>query len=270
MTQLIDDYRNWLVASGASPDTVRARCNAAKRLLAVAGTEDPTQIKPTDLVRVLASVEARWSKATYFHHAKNFGHWCHFAGLRVNFTEGVVKPKRPRKNPHPADLADFRRAVELAKPDEAMMLLLAAYAGLRVHEIAKVRGEHLRDGWLFLVGKGSKDANIPVHPVLALQAENWPSEGWWFPGQKEGQPISRGTVWRRMTRALRRANPHTTATPHAVRALYATMLVNLGVDLQTTRELMRHSDLGSTQFYVQTGDERLKAAIGRLPDFTVA
>lgn len=264
MSDLLDGYRDWLVASGAADDTVRARVTAAKRLLRAAQTDNPAQVTGQHLVGLLAAVEKRWSKSTYYNHAVNFAQWCAFAGIRAEFLTGVVKPRTPRGTPRPIDVTEFRKALALAEPDTAMMFLLACYAGLRVHEIAKVRGEDVADGRLYTLGKGAKEAYVPLHPVLADRARAFPRVGWWFPGEKG--PIGRGTVWRRMHKALVAVGSK--ATPHMVRHLYGTSLVHSGADLRSTQELMRHSSLTSTQIYTEVGDARLQAAIAMLPDFT--
>jgi integrase/recombinase XerD len=266
LQDLLDNYRDWLIASGASADTVKGRVFGARKLLRTAQTSDPCKITPQHLVTVLAAAKARWTKATYYNHAVNFAAYCAFAGLQVNFLTGVIKPRVPRGLPRPIDVTEFRQALTVATPDVRMMFLLAAYVGLRVHEIAKVRGEDVRGGQLFTIGKGTKDAYVPLHAVLVRHAEGFPSVGWWFPNADDSGPIGRGTVWRRMHLVLQRVG--STATPHQVRHLYGTTLVLTGSDLRTAQELLRHASLTSTQIYTDVGDERLRAAIARLPDYT--
>lgn len=266
MAELLADYEAWMLASGASADTVRARSAAARRLLAVAGTADPCEVQPQHLVRVLAAVEARWSKSTYYNHARNFAQWCEFAGLRVEFLTGIVKPRTPRGEPRPISATEFRKALAVSDSPTRMMFLLAGYAGLRVHEIARVRGEDVRDGKLYVVGKGGKSVSLPLHPVLATQAQTMPSSGWWFPGATPNRSVTRGTVWRHMHKALRAVGSE--ATPHMVRHLYGTTLLNSGNSMRATQTLLRHASLTSTQIYTEVSDQHLQAAIDSLPDYT--
>jgi integrase len=62
-------------------------------------------------------------------------------------------------------------------------VLLGAYAGLRVHEIAKVRGEDVdTDAMTLRVhGKGGVEAVLPLHPLIATISRGYPDRGWWFP-----------------------------------------------------------------------------------------
>jgi len=45
-------------------------------------------------------------------------------------------------------------------------LTLGLYAGLRAHEIAKIRGEDVTEDTIYVRGKGGVDAEIPTHPVV--------------------------------------------------------------------------------------------------------
>lgn len=266
VTELLHDYEAWLDAAGASQDTIKARVRAAKRLLTAAGTVNPCDLRPQHLVNILASVKARWSKATYYGHAVNFATWCEFAGMRVDFLAGVKRPKVPRGEARPIDAAVFRRALSCADELTQMMFLLASYAGLRVHEIARVHGRDIREGKLFVTGKGGSTAAIPLHPVLALHAREFPADDWWFPGERPGRPVTRGTVWRRMHKVLRAIGSD--ATPHMVRHLYGSTLLNSGNSMRATQTLLRHRSLSSTQIYTEVSDQHLQTAIERLPDFT--
>ncbi|WP_231115422.1 site-specific integrase [Mycobacterium avium] len=60
---------------------------------------------------------------------------------------------------------------------------MAALAGLRVHEIAKMRGEDvdLDARTLRVTGKGGRTDTIPLHPRLVAAALSMPTRGWWFP-----------------------------------------------------------------------------------------
>ena len=69
------------------------------------------------------------------------------------------------------------------------MILLGAYAGLRVSEIASIRGEHidLITHTIAITGKGDKTRYIPLHPVLQQLAADMPVRSWWFPSSVGNQ-----------------------------------------------------------------------------------
>jgi integrase len=74
------------------------------------------------------------------------------------------------------------------------MVMLASLAGMRVSEIARVRGEDLDLGraQIWVVGKGVKRKSIPLHPLLVNAAHTMPRAGWWFKGEyeREGECVS--------------------------------------------------------------------------------
>jgi integrase/recombinase XerD len=260
--ELLDQYRDWLAANGASADTIRGRTTGARRLLLASGTDDPTKIRPQHLVTVLGTVGSRWSKATYYGHAKNFAKWCSFADLHVEFMTGVNRPRSPKAHPHPVKEEQFERALASAGECEAMMMALGRYQGLRVHEIAKVRGEDVSGRTLYVRGKGDKEANLPLHEAVERRADAFPDEGWWFPSPVADGPVSRSTVWRYIRRAFQRIGVE--ATPHQLRHLFGTSLVISGSDLRVAQTLLRHESLQTTAIYTDVGDDRLRAAIDRL------
>lgn len=263
MTELLDHYREWLSASGASGRTIESRVSGAKRLLDIAGTDNPVDISPEHTIRLMANVPKRSSKSTYYHHAARFAEWCATRGMHVTFTEGVPKPKTRRGTPRPISAAELSAAMLVADTRAAMMLRLAAFAGLRVSEIGRMRGEDITVDTLYVVGKGDKPAEVPLHPSIASHADSFPSHGWWFPNRR-GEPSDRNLVWRTMVRPLRKVGSE--ATPHQVRHFYGTSLLAGGNDLRTVQTLLRHSDLSSTQIYTQVSDDMRRRAIASLPD----
>lgn len=150
-----------------------------------------------------------------------------------------------------------------------VMILLAAFAGLRVHEIAKVRGEDVDPmaRTLRVTGKGNVTAVLPLHPVLVEAAKDM-RKGWWFPGnsRRAGLPIRSRGVADFVGQAMDRAGiPGGTA--HRLRHWYGTTLVGDGADLRTAQTLLRHANLNTTAIYVRVSDPKPVEAIGRLDPF---
>lgn len=257
---LLHQYRLWLQAANSSPRTVAARVDGARRLLD--GVDhDPTKITPTTVMRYVTSVEAAWSRHTYYQHAASFHAFLLARGEASGFMAGVPKPRTPRTIPRPIAVDELRAALVVATVRQAMMLLLASFAGLRVSEIATVRGEDVTDS-IFVDGKGGSQWMVPTHPCIAAAAAHFPRYGWWF-ANRAGEPMSRISVYRNMTEPLRLIGSK--ASPHQCRHLYGTALLEAGVDLRTVQVAMRHLHLSSTERYTLVTDARLRAAIAALP-----
>ncbi|BDB44562.1 MULTISPECIES: tyrosine-type recombinase/integrase [Mycobacterium] len=178
----------------------------------------------------------------------------------------VGSAKVPDREPRPVADADVPKllATRMWSTTRAM-ILLALLAGLRVSEIAQMRGEDidLTARLLWVKGKGRKLRSIPLHPALIELAAQMPATGWWFP--MRGHPaehIHRKSVSDIIGRTMRRAGVR--GTPHALRHWYATSLLDDGNDLCTVQELMRHKSIQSTQIYTRVSDTRRREAIAGL------
>ena len=140
------------------------------------------------------------------------------------------------------------------------MILLAAYQGLRVHEIAKFRGEDIRGGELHVIGKGQVAATVPLHPLVAAEAAKYP-QGWWFPSSRTASGhVHAKSVSTVMGQALERAGVQ--ATPHQLRHYFGTEVFrSSGGNLRVAQELLRHASPATTALYTKVDDAERRAAV---------
>jgi site-specific recombinase XerD len=141
--------------------------------------------------------------------------------------------------------------------------------GLRAHEIAKVQARDLDTNTMMLkvLGKGGKERDIPIHPVLAAEIPLMPADGYWFPA-RGGRPghIHWRSVSNLMTKAKQRAGiADPRLTGHSLRHSFGTQLVRNGTDLRTAQVMLGHSSLATTEIYVQVDEDRLTQASASLP-----
>ena len=134
----------------------------------------------------------------------------------------------------------------------ALMVALAAHAGLRRSEIAGLRREDLRAEGLRIKGKGGRHRVVPVAVglrarILAL------GPGYLFPGRHGGH-VAPGTV----TKWVREA---TGATPHTFRHRFASQAYQGTHDLFAVQRLLGHSSVATTQVYVAISPDALMAAV---------
>ncbi len=140
---------------------------------------------------------------------------------------------------------------------------LGAFAGLRVHEIAKVRGEDLRLGNLHVLGKGRHAAPVPLHWRVEDLAATMPRSGYWFPSQsRDAGHVSRVSVGLAILRAIRRAGVE--GTPHQLRHYYGTAVLASTGDIYATQKALRHKSVQSTEIYAKLPDQRLRAAVNSI------
>lgn len=225
-------------------------------------------IAPLDISRFLGRPTLNaWSRSSYFGSIASFYRWYGDHG-GVDVTARLPRPKMPKSTPRPITDQQLRAllATNMRRKTQ-VMILLAALAGLRVHEIAKLRGEDvdIEGRTLRVTGKGNRTATLPLHPLLVEAAATMPRSGYWFMGNstRPGEPIARRSVSEVIQMVMVRAGiPGGTA--HRLRHWYGTKLVADGTDLRTAQTLLRHANLNTTAIYTQVFDGKRVEAIDRL------
>lgn len=267
---LLDDWQAEMRAANLSERTIAAWRAIVERTARRIGI-DVLGLTTTNLSYHLAGYRNGNTRRTYYIALNAWSTWLVDRGHRADNPCSVLRrPRAPKGVPHPVSTPALQRLLASPMPHRTRaMVLLGAYQGLRVHEIAKVRGTDVdsESGVLHVVGKGGVIADLPLHPEIADLALNMPSEGWWFvSAMAPGEPIASRTVTTHITTAMRRAG--VAGVPHALRHWYATALLRAGTDVRTVQTLMRHASLVTTQAYLEVVDEQRRAAVLRLPAFS--
>lgn len=272
LSRLLSEWRTWQHSQNLSPRTVEERCRVIAHLYGTSGAT-LLEITAKDIMRFTSRPEiSNSSRAAYHTHIRAWCRWLAKTGHRLDDPSlDTPTPKPPKCRPRP--IADDQLPALIAAATRRrtkMMVLLAALAGLRVHEIAKVRGQDIDHaaGLLYVSGKGDKTATVPLHPMILAYAEFFPVKGYWFPSYTNpAAPILRNSVSKAISDTMERAGIN--GTPHQLRHWYATRLLAGGADLRTVQELMRHESLMSTAIYTQVSAASKMAAIAGLT-FTAA
>lgn len=247
-------YTRWMRAGGCSEGTVRLRRHYLARFSSAA--PDPIAATTDDLAGVLScptwSAETRRSARAA---ARSFFGWMARDGRRpddpsLNLPRVRMAPPRPR----PASTEALDDALAHADHRVRLMLLLAAYAGLRCSEIARLHSDDVYQGEIRVKGKGGRVRYVPLHPRLA-ECLRVTSGGWLFPNG-QGSHVSAGHVTRLLSIAL---GPGTTA--HQLRHLFACRAYASQRDILAVRELLGHASVATTQRYTRTPDDALRRAV---------
>lgn len=208
----------------------------------------------------------RW---TYYTSLKAFYRWLELIGrINLNPITRVPVPKRPSYTARPVDAVHINQVLsEPLRRRTRLMIVLAAYAGLRVHEIAKIRSRDYDSvtGQLTVEGKGGYIDVVPLHPEVrkTIRTADLPAVGWWFPSYvKPGQHVSSRDVGNTITAAFARIGA--TVTAHQLRHSFATYLLESGIDLRTVQVLMRHRSVATTAIYTRISMEQQRQAVEQL------
>lgn len=270
MNPMIDAYALDLRLRNRTPATIDCRT----RMLYQADYELPHGLAEADTaeLRWWMSRYPSWSDAT---RATYDGHLRGLYGFAVSgpdpwlYTDPTLdlpRPKRPQCVPNPVSKADLEVAYALSDEWWQLIIVLAAYAGLRVMEIlALCRADVTADTIRVRHGKGNKPASLPTHPAVWRHVE--PRR----PGLlvRDPQPTRSSVLSAMARRHFNRIGlPHVHL--HLFRHSYATFLMDEGVDIRTVQTLTRHGSLSTLAGYLKVADERRRRAVLTLPEIGAA
>lgn len=268
--QTLDAWKRWQTSQGLSARTIKDRRDVMTHLATFSATA-LLEITPDHIIDYVGRDNlSQSSRASYHASIRAFYKWATKTGrITANPAAETPSPRRPKGVPRPIQTAHLTVLLAAANRRRTRaMIMLAAYAGLRVHEIAKFRGDHLDHiaGIITVHGKGNKTATIPAHPAILEIADTFPARGYWFPayGSQTDKPHIHSTqVSRAISNTMLRAGFNGKA--HQLRHWYATTLLDEGVDLRVVQELMRHESLASTEIYTRVSMKRMSEGVAVLP-----
>lgn len=175
--------------------------------------------------------------------------------------------RRPSKLPEILSREEVLRLFDGTDNLKHCTLLKTAYAaGLRVSELVHLKVRNIDSERMTLrieQGKRAKDRYALLSERLLSQLrEYWkvyrPGD-WLFPGQREGEPLSRHSAGQVFHLAKARAGIDKRGGIHSLRHAFATHLLEAGTDLHTIQRLLGHSSIRTTMRYFHLTQRRLMA-----------
>lgn len=205
------------------------------------------------------------SRATYLAHVSSFYRWAvRYKHLDADPTVDLDPPKVPNRLPRPIPRQALDAAIRTASAEVRAWLMLGALAGLRCSESASLHADNLRlddsPPMLRVTGKGGKTRTIPIHPDLAAELAQWPTDGYLFPWRDSH--VKPEEVSRLVNKHLRGLGFKDTA--HSTRHRFGTDMYRGTRDIIATKDLLGHASVATTQVYAQADPSGLYAAISAL------
>ena len=260
----LDAYRRDLLAL-AGWATLHAmgpvECLGTEGLRSFVATEHRRGLSPKSLQRRLSA-------------CRSFYQWLLRHGrIAANPAAPIRAPKAARRLPQVLDADEASRLVEvptdvpLGMRDRALLELFYS-SGLRLAELCALRWHDLDfiEGFVTVLGKGSKQRRVPVgsHARAALQAwrrESGATDGQpVFPG-RGGHPIGARAVQLRVRQLAQRQGLFKRVHPHLLRHSFASHVLESSGDLRGVQELLGHADIATTQIYTHVLAERLQRLV---------
>ncbi|MFR8104604.1 MAG: site-specific tyrosine recombinase XerD [Clostridia bacterium] len=190
-------------------------------------------------------------------------------------TEGIQSPKVEKKAPSVLTsqeielLLDQPKDVDLKGTRDKAMLEFAYATGMRVTEIISLDIDDVNlDESYVTCRTGSKQRNIPIGSLSLKALREYIEEARPILIRDEnvkalfvninGKRLTRQGFWKIVKYYKDQAHITKDITPHVLRHSFATHLLQNGADLKAIQTMLGHSDISSTQVYMQFQDESLK------------
>ena len=123
--------------------------------------------------------------------------------------------------------------------------------GLRVSELVNLKYSDLflDEGYIRVMGKGSKERLVPISQKAIHELANW------------RQVRNLMTILIMIKRLAEAAGITKTISPHTLRHSFATALLEGGADLRVIQAMLGHEDIGTTEIYTHIDTTTLRDEI---------
>jgi integrase/recombinase XerD len=266
--QTVEQFQRLLQSKERSPCTVKQYGHIARTFLGF--IQKPLdEVTPKDLeqFREYLVLERHYAKNSLYTTVR--GLTCLFRSFGLSTAEKLEPPRRPERLPRYLSEEETHRLFEAVRdsPRDSAMLLVLAYAGLRVGELCKLTLEDIefeRNLLHVRSGKGDKDREVVLEDRARAAIDRYLTERA-LAGDKSARlfPVSPVTVERVVRRAARVAEIPRRVTPHVLRHTLATALLSRGCDIRYIQKLLGHASVATTQIYTHVDTNALREAYRR-------
>ena len=190
-------------------------------------------------------------------------------------TDGIQSPKVEKKAPSVLTskevelLLEQPKDVDLKGTRDKAMLEFAYATGMRVTEIISLNVEDVNlDEGFVTCNSGKKQRTIPIGTMSLKALKEYIEEARPVIIKDEnekalfvntnGKRLTRQGFWKIIKYYKEQAHIAKDITPHVLRHSFATHLLQNGADLKSIQTMLGHSDISSTQVYVQFQDPELR------------
>jgi len=232
-----------------------------------------TGLKPQSIVSMFKMIKAFFS-------------WCEKEEyLKENIAKKVETPKIPKKvlkgftTKEVAEMINSFSYKNYFEARNKAIIAMLSDCGLRAMELRELETKNVKETTILVNGKGNKERYIFISPALKkiliryerirkeYFKDKYVNENYYFLSYK-GDLISHVGLNNIIKEAGRRAGiKDKRVSPHTFRHFFAVQCILNGIDIYTLSKLLGHSDISTTQRYLQSLEdfELIKKAMPSSP-----
>lgn len=264
---ILSGYNYYLkVERGLSPNTVKAYTADIEgfyEFLRHRGVtlRDASSSDISDYIISVSDYLSKRSQARLLSSLNSFFDYLVSEGERKdNPSSAVDSPKLGKYLPVVLSVEEVRAILKTAPNERDRAILEVLYGcGLRVSEVCslKISEVYLKDMFVKVMGKGSKERLVPMAPSTASAIMDYLSvrpesdagcEDVLFLN-RFGRALSRVAVFKMVKSVALVAGVDKNLSPHTFRHSFATHLVENGADLRVVQEMLGHESILTTEIY---------------------
>ena len=264
---ILSGYNYYLkVERGLSPNTVKAYTADIEgfyEFLRHRGVtlRDASSSDISDYIISVSDYLSKRSQARLLSSLNSFFDYLVSEGERKdNPSSAVDSPKLGKYLPVVLSVEEVRAILKAAPNERDRAILEVLYGcGLRVSEVCslKISEVYLKDMFVKVMGKGSKERLVPMAPSTASAIMDYLSvrpesdagcEDVLFLN-RVGRALSRVAVFKMVKSVALVAGVDKNLSPHTFRHSFATHLVENGADLRVVQEMLGHESILTTEIY---------------------
>lgn len=262
-TRDVSRFLEWLSDEGISPQDV-----VLDDLHRFASTLYDISISPRSIARILSGVRSLY----YFLLVEGY--------IEQDPTELLESPKVGAHLPEvltAEEIEAIESTIDQSLPEERRdytIIELLYSCGLRVSELCElcISDLSLKDGYMRVRGKGSKQRLVPMSERMVELLEIWlqersemdikpGEEDYVFLSHRRKKHLSRITVFHNIKMYVERAGITKNISPHTFRHTFATHMLEGGANLRAIQAMLGHESIGTTEIYTHIDRAYLKEQV---------
>lgn len=274
-------FQHLRVEKGLSKETINSYAYDIRVFLAALNRNDTDEILSTDVADFMRiQIKNGLSTPTVLRRISSIKSFYLFLEKEGYIKEPMTEFEAPRVVKHLPVVITIEEVERLldapdlekqeGQRDRAMLEIMYA-SGLRVSELLslKMKNISLERGIITIVGKGNKQRIVPfgdyAKEFLIKYLEDGRKKN---PGKysdyvflnRYGKPLSRIYFFKLVKKYAEQVGIDEEISPHTLRHCFATHLLESNADLRTVQEMLGHSNIATTQIYLNISTRRILEA----------